>query len=443
MAESSGLAARAGKSVPEQREAAVAHGFAAVEAGRSSGDPQVEAAALAILGTTLNDTLASEHAVEELTKPVEAMGFPDTAAEAGVVASLARAHMLAGTDFREAARLADLAAGAAEKNEDLVGFLEALITRGTALTNLGRNTEAAVLLKGALEVAEANDLPLTQLRAANNSYVVLWHRDQAAAVETVVRHLDLAQRIGEPDFLGRIVGISAWSRVRQGRLDDARDLIEAIDLGQLPRFNRIFVESVLSTIELLRGDLAAGAAGLLEWTEGYLNQRGSPMDRLYAYDYQSENELLAGRFEAVLSLAEHEDRSFLGLGPIAGAIAAVCTQRHDLLTERWTNPLPRGPRRAGLAAFVDGASLCFDGRVDDAAPRMEFAHEAWARTSIGLERAYLDLGIAAAMGEHPLAAAARQALWEFIDSSGAVNLAETWAPVIGERRSSTAEGLTA
>ncbi|MEP7158475.1 MAG: adenylate/guanylate cyclase domain-containing protein, partial [Chloroflexota bacterium] len=94
---------------------------------------------------------------------------------------LARSLMMGGAN-EESLVWSDRALAASElADEELL--IQILITKGTALQNIGRRTEAEILLRGAMQVAERTGNMWGALRARNNVLSLVSAEDLAAAIE--------------------------------------------------------------------------------------------------------------------------------------------------------------------------------------------------------------------------------------------------------------------
>ena len=213
-AEGAGLHEHAGDaaSASGRHDAAERHLRAAVEAQRGLGDRVGTAGATAALGRALLMAYRTADALAVL-EPV-ADEFADIASEPGVIAlggQLARAYFLTSSD-RHAIEVADRVLEAAEHADLAAIVADTLVTRGTALGNLGRPIEGLGAITAGRDLADANGLSATVLRAYNNLGVISWMRDPRAAMESSRAGLALARRLGARSWVpGLVTGIGDGS----------------------------------------------------------------------------------------------------------------------------------------------------------------------------------------------------------------------------------------
>jgi tetratricopeptide (TPR) repeat protein len=187
-----------------------------IEAAQELGDRTAEARAMSLLGTAYNVSNRARRAVEVLTPYLA--DFPDPEGYEGLTRAhmaLARGQMLAGEGDSAATALVAMRAA------DLLGLDEvaaqAMITRGTALSSLGRPRESMALLREALKIAEENGLVGTKLRAlANIGYGSPEPQESIAATDTGYRE---SRRLGEKSHLQFFAGNWASYRIYMGDYD--------------------------------------------------------------------------------------------------------------------------------------------------------------------------------------------------------------------------------
>jgi class 3 adenylate cyclase/tetratricopeptide (TPR) repeat protein len=148
-------------------------------------------------------------------------GDPTFAALEG---QLARVYMLT-TRWAESVPITDRVLEVAERDELSDLAADALITKGTALDNLGRHFEAIALIEAGRHLLErsGNDALIT--RAINNLSSVLADDDPRASVAAAREGLEVMARRGERGFT--LVDNAAASLVRMADWDSALALLEA------------------------------------------------------------------------------------------------------------------------------------------------------------------------------------------------------------------------
>jgi tetratricopeptide (TPR) repeat protein len=109
-------------------------------------------------------------------------------------------------------------------------FVEALISKGTALGREGRREEAEILLGAALERAVAQDLLTAGHRAANNLAAFLEARDAfAESVLVSQRGIEIARRIGDRRTEEFMRAGKVTTDVALGRWNEALAIADDID----------------------------------------------------------------------------------------------------------------------------------------------------------------------------------------------------------------------
>jgi class 3 adenylate cyclase len=155
--------------------------------------------------------LLSEHRDREAVSVLEealadAEGLPRSAEIALAQGELARALMVAGDDAAAVTWTARVLAQSALLAPHEV--LETLVTRGTALINAGAWTEAEVILRGAIVVADRTNDMDTSGRARNNLLGLLeeWSLPQAAEVNRET--FEMSQRFGQKTWAHQSLGVA-------------------------------------------------------------------------------------------------------------------------------------------------------------------------------------------------------------------------------------------
>ncbi len=208
------LLERAGEAASQagHHEAAERHLRAAIDTRRELHDRIGVAKATAILGQSMNNAYRPTEAIA-LLEPATAE-FADLADDPGVIAAagqLARGHFLA-DDNQRAIEAADGVLESAEHADLSAIVADTLVTKGTALANLGRPTEGLALILAGAALAESIGAGVTQVRAANNASIVEALRDPRAALETARRGILVAGRLGARAVALRLLSNAiSWS----------------------------------------------------------------------------------------------------------------------------------------------------------------------------------------------------------------------------------------
>jgi tetratricopeptide (TPR) repeat protein len=329
---------------------------------------------------------------------------------------LARALMLSGSS-REAVAWCDRVLDHPEVATPDVQ-LEALITKGTALTNEGRVVEAEALLRGGIAIADAGSNLAAGLRARNNLRVltqwtnlrqalVLAHEVRDIALKFGVRawvihgiasSQDVTFRLGEWEPFdeetralmvdaGEFYG--AWFELEEHRRavyrDDPRTAERHFDLSLLKPV-------IANSAQAITWNMAAKADALI--AQGKFDQAFAAANQARATSSEDELALLAGLFAAVG----------------AGDARRVAEVRADMVA-RGGERVPAG---RGYLAVADSLSAALEGRWVDSRAAMLAAEPILEGVGEGLVlgRFRLALGhLAAGQFEEATAAAEKAELW--------------------------------
>jgi class 3 adenylate cyclase/tetratricopeptide (TPR) repeat protein len=226
----------------------------AVDLQRARGDRPATARATAALGRALLSCYRTVQASAVLEAAAD--GFADLEDDPGylaVLGQLARACLLTDRD-RGAVTIADRALPAAERL-DLVGLVaDLLVTKGTALGNLGRSYEGSGIVETALHLAERHNLAATAVRARLNFGYLLSKVDPVASLEGQRVGLAEAQRVGQRRFAMLFATNAAADAVRTGDWDWALEVLADLSGGDLAPEDRILVLARITNIRSWRGD---------------------------------------------------------------------------------------------------------------------------------------------------------------------------------------------
>jgi class 3 adenylate cyclase/tetratricopeptide (TPR) repeat protein len=192
----------------------------AVELRRVLGDPDAIAGAVAMLGAELISTFRPEAGLALLEPAVgELVGdgtAPTIPGGVALVAQLSRAFFFNRQEAR-AIEIADRALEAGERLDLAPIVSEVLITRGSALCDLGRSYEGLGAIRAGIELADERGLVSTALRGRLNLGVL--SPDPRTAYEAAEAGLEVARRFGLRGFLRTLVGNSASAALEVGEWD--------------------------------------------------------------------------------------------------------------------------------------------------------------------------------------------------------------------------------
>jgi len=180
----------------------------ALELERGTGDLRSIAHAGTILGRVLLNAYRTPEALEVL-EPLDGE-LAELRSEPAVIAlggQLARACFFSEQDHR-AVEVAERVLEAAERANLVEVIADTLITKGSALANLGRGYEAVGTIRMGLGLAQAHGLNELSLRGFVNLSGVESALDPRAGLETARAGLALANRLGRHPYASLVVNFS-------------------------------------------------------------------------------------------------------------------------------------------------------------------------------------------------------------------------------------------
>ncbi len=196
--------------------------------------------------------------------------------------------------------------------------VQTLITRGVALANSNRSTEAVVTLTGAKAIAERHGMLGESLRAAVNLGYVLESEDPLLGFQISREGYERASRFGITWAMRYLLGNACDGAFQVGEWDWAqREVRRQLDQGVEAR-ERIWYESIDLIIRALRGEeVRAAGEQLLELAGEY----DDIQYRLYPTTVLIQAGLAEGRLADVRRLAD--ETLALGFHGIDAAVAGA------------------------------------------------------------------------------------------------------------------------
>jgi class 3 adenylate cyclase/tetratricopeptide (TPR) repeat protein len=177
---------------------------------------------------------------------------------ASLLGQLARFQMLRQVDSTTAVSTADRALAIAEHLDRVDLVADVLVTRGVALTNVGRAYEGIGCLETGLRLAQRHGLLATEIRARTNMGGPLTDRDPRAAFEVSRVGLELARRFGHRQGVSMLVVNASIGSIETGEWDWARAELGTALEGTASVEERITLLSFLVLL-LVEGGLPAAA----------------------------------------------------------------------------------------------------------------------------------------------------------------------------------------
>ncbi|HEX5466967.1 MAG TPA: adenylate/guanylate cyclase domain-containing protein [Candidatus Limnocylindrales bacterium] len=269
-AERGELLERAGEAAAadDQMEAAIEHLRAATAAARERGDRSAAARTAAEVGQALITANRSAEALPLLEAATDE--FADLGADPGAAligSQLARASFFL-EQHRRAVEIADRVLEIAEHGAMTPLLADTLITKGSALANLGRLEEGLALIRAGSALAEQQGLFATAARGIINQAATAGDADPRAALAAARHGLELAQRLGLRSLLAVLVTNAASSAVSTGEWDWAIETLAAAPTD-LDRLHSANLASATVSFMIYRGeDVTEPMAAIQRLLEG-------------------------------------------------------------------------------------------------------------------------------------------------------------------------------
>ena len=222
----------------------------ATYAGR--GDLRGVVRATTLLGRAMTN---SGHPAAAVALLAAASSSGDPASDptlASLDAELARAHFFADEPDR-AIEVADRALRVAERLGLVAVVADTLVTKGMVLAELGRWHEGLSLIEGGRQLAEANGLVWTEVRALTNASSGLVVRDPRRALDLARRGIATARRMGLRTVLSSLFVNAGSAARRTGDWDWAIGEVETVDYEQLEPADRAAILIPVTLLKAARG----------------------------------------------------------------------------------------------------------------------------------------------------------------------------------------------
>jgi class 3 adenylate cyclase/tetratricopeptide (TPR) repeat protein len=375
---------------------------------RREQDPNGPAVArvAATLGRTMITSRRMEDALALLQPIAEAQsdGPPDP----GVInclAQLARARMFT-NHAREAIEIIDRALEAAERANLTDVIADALVTRGTALSQLGRLTEAVGVIEIGERLARQHGWTQTLLRALNNRAVTQDASDPAAVVEASREGLAIARRLGFRSWIFNFSTAVGFSGVALGQWDESAQVMgEALE-EEPEGADRAGLLSNLAILRALRGeDVSAGVAELEALSAAQSDGAGPGYGTIttFALDTRGYVAFAIGDLPAARAAWLEEMKADPSLrATLLPVTARACLWSGDVETARRDLAELRGLQLHGRVvdahlAAGEAAVLAADGRIAEALTAFAAVRAEWHAIGQVFELALVDLDMAVLM----------------------------------------------
>ena len=414
-AETADLLERAGDAAAAagRYETAGAHLTAAIETRRELGDRPGVAGATAALGRALLGAFRTQDALA-LLEPAAAESSDLAAHPSGIAlrGQLARAYFF-NEENRRAIEIADTVLEAAEGADLLAIVADTLITRGTALSSLGRTIEGLGAIETGRDLAEANGFGATVLRAYNNRAYAVFARDPRDAYETTRSGLALARRFGTRGWMAGLTQNLGEFGLRTG---DWAAALEELTAALAEDWDPGDRDTLLKATAILKSVRGEPIDEMVSEIQRYAGDNGDPQTRASVEILDAFVAAAAGHHEearaawhragALVTVQTYESRAraarmALWMGDRVGALDDLAA----IDASRFHGPAidtDRGTIRAGIAAL--------EGRSAEALVLYRDALRAWRDIGLPWDEALcgLDMAIVLDPAEPDVRAAAER-----------------------------------
>jgi class 3 adenylate cyclase/tetratricopeptide (TPR) repeat protein len=226
----------------------------ATQLDRERGDRAATARATAALARAYLTGRRTAEAVAVLEPAViEFADFGDHPALAALHSQLARACVFAG-DARRAVEMADRALDVAEHGDHVALLADTLITKGTALGDLGRIQEGIGVIETGERLAQSAGLVATRVRGINNRTIIQAEIEPAAVLDASADGLALSRRMGHHYWALAFSSGLGYACYRCGQWDRAVTVLgDALAEDMAPE-DRIQVLGNVVLVPAFRGD---------------------------------------------------------------------------------------------------------------------------------------------------------------------------------------------
>ena len=402
---------------------ATEHASAARDLYRSVGDQAGMLDATTWLGRFHVSRKLEPRAAEILEEGMrESESLADSPEYATLLAELSRVYMMMNRDH-DAIATADRSLELSGPHGLIRPVVEALINKGTALTNAGRMAEGVATLRGAIAEADRHGLVQSALRARNNLLGGVQPDSLLEMMDLMREAHDLAQRTGNAGFLPQFVMLLGNTSLYTGDWGAWLDEAAALEEERLQPFFQVGFADTRARLAALRGDQQEADAQLA-LAVAAMSQLDSLMVTAAVALIESFVALFRGDWTraAKRGFDAAEEQNFADVGPHQAAQAAIAGGLADelaLAIERLRIKAPLGRIDAAMLAFAEAGQLARAGRLDDGRAGFRAALTKFREGGDLLDEAVMGLiwGLLAD-GRDPEAAAAEKAAEAFFTERG-------------------------
>lgn len=410
-----------------QAETALGLARRAIEVAASIDDTDRVLEAYASIGFTLDSFYRADEAAGVLRPVFDGLATFDTLAQVRLGMEMSRALMLIG-ESQQSVDVADRVLPNAERLAPPAEVIDGIISKATALGNLGRVLEAEASLAGAVSLADELGLQAQAIRSLNNLAVIQGGVDPRASFATGEEIYSRVLRFGGAAWGDRTRRDRADLLCYFGGYDEALEMLDAVDTERLSEYSRGELRAIRLVIECAREGTPEAGRRLREEIESW-GPIGDPQSRQQANWWVAQSYLaeadLDHAFEAAIDnwfpwaaegalLTAVRDRDLDG---IQRAMAAL-----------WGVVPPTGRLGGALTRLGHGVVKLLTGSRDEGIEMITSGLELHAAVGWPLHTADWRTAFAALVGlDHPAGRAAAEAADEWLRAVGANGLARIWA----------------
>lgn len=401
---------RAGLAARNTGDSEAAQGYLeeAVTIQRGRGDLRAAAHATALLADAVIFRSRLEAAAALLGPAVDEYAvLGEDAGLAALISQAARVEMLRQEDLARALALADRGLAMAEKLDLVPIVADLLITRGTALAQLGRDYEALGAIETGRRLAAGHGLAEKEIRALVNCSAPLQAEDPRAALKAAHMALVLARRVGSrPDETMAANNLAEAARVT-GDWDLAFDEVtrtEASASGEAA----LYTGYGLVSLRAERGqDVTEAVAELRSFLERRMAE-AEPGFEAGLLDLEAIVALPAGRYgeAARRHLEAARLDSFNATGHSIEAIQAALLAGDPDLTRAALTALETSGSHGAMAKLArrlgEAGMAALEGRTQEAAVGLREVRDAYRKADLARPLALTGLVACRLLGlDHP------------------------------------------
>jgi class 3 adenylate cyclase len=397
----------------------------AADAYRRADDVQGTARVLTIQAESFCDSYRAQEAMDVLDVIEE--GKLERPTWVRFVAAKARASFMTERND-QAVALSDQIMADLEAGDDREALVHQVITKGSALLVMGRDTEGFILLEGALRKADEWGLGWPAGRARNNLLAFLQLDDPVRASSLAEEGFEAARRYGDYVGMGRLATWVVWDRISQGRLTDAEAMMAELEESAIASADAVDLESAKLTLRALQGDdqALADQLRLADQSSSDPNPGRRDTGRWRA----ARSFRLAGRrleaYETLIGMETEESRDWAFTGAARAALWLGDLDRIRFLQKEYPFAGRRGRRFVGYRLLLEAGELALTGRAAEAGAAFRQLIDLWDGVMLPDEVNEVRALYAATFPDDPAAQEASEFAFRWIEESGATKLLSAW-----------------